>query len=643
MIQYADTTTNIEYMRRYLLIKFSTSIASLVQAVVLCLIAAHANAITTLTVDESLQRINLSDKVEYYEDSSGLLTYEQVMALPEEKWHPYTQNVISLGFTGSDYWFRFRINCTATLKMEPIISVGNAHIETINLYNIIDGDVSQYVKAGSSIPFHQKADKHRHPVLPLKLDPTSESTIYLQARTDNAFQLPVELLSREEFLSGEQSILLFQGVYLGIRVIMLMCNLVLAVTFHQSQIRGLDGFVAFVFFFGIFQIALYGIGGSEFWSLWPDLFNVTSIYTIGFAMISACWCVTGLLELRKSNRLGLLFMLTLAGSAGLLMIAYPYIAFKHIIYLLHVLIVPTAIAALVLVSTAFIRGRRPAIWALGSWFLVMVTVLAMALSRLAWIPYHPLWNYSASILFICMVMVTTIIVVVTIARQRTGTLEDVLNYEKSARKDQMLLNKQLEHDFRNKTQDLSLALSKLSETNKTLLEISTSDSVTGIKNRHFFDDIYDIEWKRASRQGYSICLMMIDIDHFKKINDRYGHPVGDICLRDVADAIKRSLRRPSDVVARFGGEEFIVVLPYLSMENGQILGERIRAEVDSLMTITGGHMIQLTISVGVATAIPTDKSSPETLVQAADAALYRAKQEGRNRVCLADDPVPENL
>ncbi len=611
-------------------------LGSLMLGTLFAILTLPAQAISTLAIDESLTHVNLSNKVEYYKDVTGQLTYEQVMLVPEDQWQTRNLSVLSLGFTDSTYWFRLRIKSNAVFKIEPIISISNPHFATVNLYNIINGQVTQYLKAGSSVPFNQKLSRHRYPILPLKLSPTSESTILIQTSTQNTYQMSLELWSADEFQNSDQTILLIQGVYLGIWIIMLMCNLILAIAFHRNQVRGHNGFVSFILFFGLFQITLYGIGGSEFWSRWPNLFNITNIYTIGFSIISACWCIIGLLGLRSRGGVGLATMLGLATGAGLLMLAYPYVPLYQVVYLLHVLVALAASASLVLVSMTFFSGKRPNLLPLSSWVLMMVSLLGSALSRLAWIPHHPFWTYGASILFIFMIITTTIIVIMQITRRQTGTLEDVLNYEKKARQDQMLLNKRLEHDFRNKTQDLSQALSKLSETNKTLLEISTSDSVTGIKNRHFFDDIYDIEWKRASRQGYSICLMMADIDHFKEINDTYGHPVGDICLRDVADAIKRSLRRPSDVVARYGGEEFILVLPYLSMENGQILGERIRSEVEALMTVTGGHMIQLTISVGIATTIPTDGTSPDTLVEMADKALYQAKQEGRNRVCIAE-------
>lgn len=635
-MQYDSQSESEPFIRAVVLTRWRVvSLLARCRILFIILLANSAFAINTVEIDENLRSLNLADIVEYYEDNTGLLTYQQIMALPAEAWTQNKHSSISFGFTNSDYWFRFQIKSNTLFKVAPVVTIANPRFDTINLYNLIEGEVTQYIKSGSDIAFDEKPVRHRYQLLPLRLNPASISTIYIQARTSDAFRLPLELWPDDHFRHHDQSTLLLQGIFLGIWAVAVLTNLALAIAFRRVSIRGYNGFAALIFFFGLFQMSMYGVGGGEFSTTWSNLLDVTMIYSLGFAVISCCWCVISLLDLRNTSRIGLMLLLALSGCAALYMFVYLFVPFRHIIFLLHILVVPTAISALAIMVHHAMQGHRQNLSSRILWLLVTLTVLAVALSRLAWIPDYPLWNYGASVLFISTMLIITISVILLIAKQRTGSLEDVLTYEKTARQNQMLLNQRLERDFRNKTQDLSLALSKLSETNQTLLEITTSDRITGIKNRHFFDDIYDIEWRRARRQGYPICLMKIDIDHFEKINNKYGYAVGDICLRDVADAIKRSLRRPSDIVARFGGEEFVVVLPYLTEENGSILGERIRTEIESLMTITAGHMIQLTISIGVATILPTNDIDPDTLLQAADEALYRAKEEGRNRVCLA--------
>jgi len=186
-----------------------------------------------------------------------------------------------------------------------------------------------------------------------------------------------------------------------------------------------------------------------------------------------------------------------------------------------------------------------------------------------------------------------------------------------------------------RTSELENALKELSQAHEILKEINTIDSVTGIKNRHYFDTIFEQEWKRASREGYAISLMILDIDHFKSVNDTYGHLAGDECLHEVANTIGGVLRRPADILARYGGEEFVVVLPYIENENALYLAEQIRKRVDLQPMQADGNELHVTISIGVSSVTPTDQDDRKDLIAAADIALYEAKNTGRNKVCNA--------
>jgi diguanylate cyclase (GGDEF)-like protein len=172
----------------------------------------------------------------------------------------------------------------------------------------------------------------------------------------------------------------------------------------------------------------------------------------------------------------------------------------------------------------------------------------------------------------------------------------------------------------------------------SLETLSITDALTGIANRRHWDLRLAEEVARAQRYRYPLAVLMVDIDHFKQINDRYGHQIGDFVLQQVVQRLRQNLRR-TDFVARYGGEEFGVLAPQTSLESARILSERLRRAIHSEpITVTGTNgpvAIPVTISVGVA-VFPDHAQNESDLVAAADAALYQAKQAGRNCVRMAD-------
>ena len=198
--------------------------------------------------------------------------------------------------------------------------------------------------------------------------------------------------------------------------------------------------------------------------------------------------------------------------------------------------------------------------------------------------------------------------------------------------EQEALKVALEKEVDSRTEQLKDALSKLSATHITLQEVTTIDPVTGIRNRQYFDDAFLQELRRAVRQRYDVSLLLLDIDHFKRVNDSYGHLAGDECLAGVAQAIDNMLNRPSDVVARYGGEEFVVVLPYVDEKKAIELAEQLREHIASQTFKADGHDLKISVSIGVASGVPVELKDGRELISHADEALYRAKSAGRNQV-----------
>jgi diguanylate cyclase (GGDEF)-like protein len=167
---------------------------------------------------------------------------------------------------------------------------------------------------------------------------------------------------------------------------------------------------------------------------------------------------------------------------------------------------------------------------------------------------------------------------------------------------------------------------------RQLERMSITDGLTQVHNRQFLDRQLGIEWARAERDSQALSLLMIDIDHFKRVNDLHGHPFGDTCLQAVAQALQGALRRPGDLVARYGGEEFAVLLPGIDSVGAMLVAARMQEAVAALALQHDGRQVAVTCSIGVHSVASRSDCSVGDVISSADQALYAAKREGRNRV-----------
>jgi len=222
------------------------------------------------------------------------------------------------------------------------------------------------------------------------------------------------------------------------------------------------------------------------------------------------------------------------------------------------------------------------------------------------------------------------------ARIAPFTVDEVITFVRdvSAQKEAEQLRAQYHQELE---KQIAERTAELSELNIKLLRLSETDALTGIANRHKYDITMDSEWRRAIRERQPLALLIIDIDYFKQYNDQYGHQAGDDCLQQVAEILNASVRRVGDLAARYGGEEFAIVLPGLNAPAAAKIAEKIRCAIESkrIPHIRNIPMPIVTVSIGVASCLPDQDQQMSGLLYKADACLYQAKHNGRNRVVVA--------
>jgi diguanylate cyclase (GGDEF)-like protein len=186
--------------------------------------------------------------------------------------------------------------------------------------------------------------------------------------------------------------------------------------------------------------------------------------------------------------------------------------------------------------------------------------------------------------------------------------------------------------------ELEQANQDLQRANRELQRLAISDSLTQVANRRRFDEYLAQEWQRLSREQAPLSLILCDVDFFKAYNDTYGHQAGDRCLRQIAQAISLTASRPADLVARYGGEELVVILPNTPAPGALQVAEDIRQQVRNLEITHAKSLIgdYVTLSMGIAGVVPSAKLQPDMLITAADQALYEAKAGGRDMIVVAD-------
>jgi diguanylate cyclase len=540
---------------------------------------------------------------------------------------------LNLGFEPRPVWLRVRLLNRSPQTVMRWLEINNALLDEVDVHIIRDSGSVQSFVAGDTRPFAVRPIARRLPTFPLELPANTAADVYIRIATAGSLSVPVRLRTPSALVASDGSVNLAQGLFYGALLIMLAFNVLVFLELKEKSYLYLVGFVASLM---IYLAALQGYAFQYVWPQWP-WWQERAVAVLLALLTSASGLFTNTFMSPSERMRKAVQVLTIA--AAVLAVAALFLSYQWSIRLAMVLVAFTTVAVTWVSVRTWTYGVRSERLMATGWFVFILGVVVNWAGRAGLLP-EAQWTEVG-------VQTGVILEILLLSVAFIGRLAEADELRDQARRQALLVqeqaNKELEMKVEERTAELHEALAKLSELNQRLRLTSSLDALTQIHNRAAFDETMANQWKHASRSKSPLSLIFLDIDHFKRLNDRYGHDVGDECLKLVARAIKEQVVRDTDFVARYGGEEFVVLLPHTGERDAAVVAERIRKAVARLEPCFKGVQLSITLSAGVATCRWQREESPKDLLKMADLALYKAKREGRNRVVLADEQMRTQL
>lgn len=569
---------------------------------------------------------SLEPRMEYVEDPTGELLAENHH---QWQWLPVTTTPAQFGYTPSVYWFRFDIRGKADVVTSSWIQIAYPILDDVTV-TILDenGQLLDHIVTGDAYPFNTRALAHEDFLISLEKVTDGLATVLIRVSTESSMEVPVTVLENTTLLEKSQVSSWIQGAFFGA---VLMLGLYHILIFMASGDRGFLYFAGLTTMMGLIQATLWG---STYHYLWPGLpsWNEHSLSVlINLSNFFGILYVSTVVQIRQRSLLvGRIFDVMAIVSLALVLCS---------IFLSHqTMIQITLIAALVTFTMGalivFLRmaDRYPPAYAVFTASVVYTLgSVAYILGKLGALPNSLLLENALVIGQIVQAVLFGFALSLRINVERK--LREEAQHESEIAQDMLLeteraQNQRLDREVRSRTKQLQ-------EANSRLQQMSSTDALTGLYNRRQFDESLDRQFELARRQGTELSVLVIDLDHFKQLNDTYGHAAGDDVLREVSARLKKTLKRPTDRAFRYGGEEFVVLLADSGSSAARIVAKEIWSAIRGETMTVGNHTLKVTVSIGIATATPGADGEAGALFKLADRQLYRAKGEGRDRICAA--------
>ncbi len=535
----------------------------------------------SLSIEPGQEPRSLVPAMRLLEDPDHSLTFDQLQSPDgQARLQPWGEKSANFGYSRSAYWVAFTLVNPTDQSLPLLIRQDYPLIDHLDFWAPREDGGWQHIATGDRLPFASRPLQLRDFVFPVILPANTERTFYLRYATQGSMNIGLEVSSERAFIPHLTLDQFLLGVYYGGFLVLVIYNLFL---FLAVRDRAYIYYMGYALSYGLYFGVLNGVAFQFFWPGNPWLANESLVVLLGIVLVCGTQFARSICSGRQlAPRLDRLARLLLVVTIPLTIVS-PFAGYRLMVTLFTGLILLASFLLLAMGAVSLLRGSIPARYFMVGWSTLLASVIVYVLKTFGWLPHNTITHN---------------------AFQVAALVEMVL---------------------------LSLALgARVREIRRR----GYTDELSGLSNRRYFEEMLPREFELARRTGAPLSLLFMDLDHFKAINDRYGHARGDEAIRAIGELIEQETRRPM-VACRYGGEEFALLLPDTRGEQAQVLAERLLRRVRELDLFE----LPLTISIGVASFERGNLGAPVQLLEAADAALYRAKQGGRDRTAASAAPV----
>jgi len=569
------------------------------------------------------ERLALTPHLSYGIDETGRADASAMFSRASRgEFMPLPGDSAAFGFTQGAYWFHAPLFNQNPTEQRWLLVLHYPLLDYVDVYlRYPDGRV-EHMASGDTLPFSARSIRYRHPNFWVTLPHRTEVELLVRVASRSSMQVPLALYTPTAFAELERDSQFGIGLFYGILVALLCYNLVLWLSLRDAS------HFWYLFHVAGFGLVMFCLNGLAFEYLWPNspwFANLAIPLSMAVSQIAMHQFCRVFLELETRQPVANKVSLALIGFFVLMGLATFVLDYRTVVRPMTLAVFPGALFILYLAITSIRNGYAPAKVFLMAWaFLLLGTALYASVS-FGLLDKNFFTEYGIQIGSAMEMILLSFALAYRYARLRSENERLVREH-----------NEQLERHVARRTSELSTALEQLAEANQRLRESNRRDALTGLFNRRHFRDMFEQQLHQANEHRQSLGVLLIDLDHFKDVNDTHGHLAGDECLRWLGRCLHDTLVDHGALLARFGGEEFVVSLPDVTGERLVQVAEQLRLKICGEAVRYAGNNIRISASIGVFLLRPGAGLGVDEALHQADDALYMAKNRGRNCVHAAE-------